>query len=276
MADNVVLSVSQRQSILELMRLATQRDQSSKALSTGQSVSSISDNPQDYLRASALSSQASDLLSAKSDIGLAIDSLATAQIGLDAAQQLTSQLQGLAESARTAATATERSEIAAQFDVVRQQLDLLMSDASFQGVSLLDNPAGSFGVDLNGTSGTDLSVSGSATDSASLGVGAVLTYNSFATNSDIDNAISAIEGASASIRSTASSFATDVAILGLREDDNQQAANVLQDGATALTEADLSAEAARMLTIQTRSALTQQSMAITADGQSQIASLFGG
>ena len=153
MADNVVLSVSQRQSILELMRLGTQRDHSSKALSTGQSVSSISDNPRDYLRASALSSQASDLLSAKSDIGLAIDSLATAQVGLDAAQRMTSQLQGLAESARTATTATERSEIAAQFDVVRQQLDLLVADASFQGVSLLDNPAGSFGVDLNGTSG---------------------------------------------------------------------------------------------------------------------------
>ena len=275
MADNVVLSVSQRQSILELMRLGAQRDHSSRALSTGQSVSSISDNPRDYLRASALSSQASDLLSAKSDIGLAIDSLATAQVGLDAAQRMTSQLQGLAESARTA-TASQRTEIAAQFDVVRQQLDLLVADASFQGVSLLDNPAGSFGVDLNGTSGNDLNVSGNATDSASLGVGAASTYNSFATNTDIDNALSAIEGATASIRSTASGFTTDAAILNVRQDYNQQAANVLEQGAAALTEADLSAEAARLLTIQTRSSLAQQSMAITAQGQSQIASLIGG
>ena len=115
MADDVTLGVSQTQSVLELIRIADLREQTTRRLSTGRKASQIADDPASTLRANALQDQASGFLQAKADIGQAINSLGTAQTGLDSLERLTDQLKGLAISAQSA-DADTRAALAAQFD----------------------------------------------------------------------------------------------------------------------------------------------------------------
>jgi flagellin len=273
MADSVVLSVSQSQSVAQLLQLAEQRERSTRRLSTGQEVSSIRDNPQNYLRASALTQQANGFLDAKAEIGLAIDSLSATGAGLDAVERLGEQLKGLAIAAQSADAGT-RAELAAQFDVTRQQLDLLANDASFLGTNLLSTPADNLNVSVSPAPGTELTAEGRATSSAGLGIGDAASYASFATAADVESALSDLNGAIATVRTSASSFANDAAILNVREEFSQNIANVLQDGAAKLTDADLTAEAASLLTNQTRDALAREGLRITGQSQSQLADLI--
>lgn len=267
MADSVVLSVSQRQSVLELLRIADQRDRATRRLSTGLKVNQATDNPQAYARATALRDQASGLLDASARIGTALDTLAATQTGLDAVEKLGQQLKGIALAAQSADPAT-RAELAQQFDTTRQQLGLLAGDASVLGVNLLSNPADTLSVDFGGAPGADLTAAGTPTDAASLGVGDAASYNGFASAADVQNALGNLDTAIGSVRNTAAGFATDAAILNVRDEFSRNVANVAQQGADKLTQADLNSEAAGLLATQTRDALARQSLRIT--GQSQI------
>lgn len=275
MADNVVLSVSQSQSVAQLLQIAQQREVTTRRLSTGLEVSSIRDEPRNYLRASALTDQANGFLDAKAEIGLAIDSLSAAGAGLGAVEKLGQQLKGLAIAAQSA-DADTRAELATQFDETRQQLDLLAGDTSFLGTNLLSTPADSLNVSLSPAPGTELTAEGRATDSASLGIGDAASYGSFATAADVESALADLSNAIADVRASASSFANDVAILNVREEFSQNIADVLHDGAAKLTEADLNAEAASLLTTQTRDALAREGLRITGQSESQLAALIAG
>ncbi|MCG8509796.1 MAG: hypothetical protein MI741_11270 [Rhodospirillales bacterium] len=273
MADSVVLSVSQSQNVAQLLQLAEQRERSTRRLSTGQEVSSIQDNPQNYLRASALTQQADGFLDAKAGIGLAIDKLSATGAGLDAIEKLGQQLKGLAIAAQSA-DADTRAELAQQFDVTRQQLDLLAGDTSFLGTNLLSSPADNLNVSVSPAPGTELTAQGRPSDSASLGIGDAASYGSFATAADVESALADLGNAIADVRTSAASFANDTAILNVREEFSRNLADVLQDGAAKLTEADLNTEAASLLTTQTRDALAREGLRITGQSQSQLAALI--
>jgi hypothetical protein len=274
MADRVTLNVSQMQNVLELRRLAGQRSQASGRLASGRTVSQIADGPRDYLRASALADRASKLLGAKAGIGLAIDSLGAARTGVAAVHKLGEQLKGLALAAQSA-DPDGRTELAAQFDTVRQQIDLLVADASFQGTNLLGNPAASLDVLLSEQAGSTLSIGGRSSDAAALGIGDATAYNGFATAADVEAALGVIDNALATLRGAASQTAADTAILGVREAFAGNLAETLRDGAAKLAGADLNAEGARLLSVQARDALAQEGLRLTARSQSQLAALIG-
>ncbi len=274
MADDVVLGIAQSQSVSELARIADQRAQITRRLSTGRTASEIGDDPASILRASALQDQAAGFLQAKSDIGQAISSLSAAQTGLESLEKLTDQLKGLAVWAQSA-DAEIRAELAQQFDSVRRQIGLLAADTSFLGTNLIDNPAASRGVSLSPAPGTELTVEGRASDAATLGIGDAASYGGFATVAGVETALNDLDAATRTLRSSASSFANDTALLQVRDSYSERVANVLEEGANKLTEADVNAEAASLLSIQTRDALAREGLRITSQSQSQLADLIG-
>jgi len=276
MVDSVSLSPSTRLTLLERIEIARERDEASNRLATGQRATRISDDPQDFLRASALSARVNSLLDAKANIGQAISSLETAQIGLEAVEKLGEQLKGIAYAAQSA-TGAEKDALIAQFDVTRQQLDKLVGDVSYQGSNLISSPPDSQRVNLNDQPGSDLTVDGQASDVASLNVGsATADYNNFATIPDIETAIAAVDDALSAVRANASRIGNNAAILTTRETFTQDLANSLQDGADDLLKADINLEGARLLAANVRGDLGLAGQRITARSESLIVDLVRG
>ncbi len=273
MVDTIALSPSSRLTLLERIEIARERDDASERLATGRRVNQIADDPQDYLRASALAGRVNALLDAKSDIGQAISSLETTQVGLDAVEQLGQQLKGIAYAAQSASGA-EKDALVAQFDVTRQQLDKLVADVSYGGSNLISNPPDSQRVNFNDQPGTDLTVEGEASDIASLNVGsAAADYNNFASLTDIESAISDIDNALSTVQATASRIGNNAAILTTRESFTQELADSLQAGADKLLETDINADGATLLAANIRAELGVQSQRIAARSESLIVEL---
>lgn len=114
-----------------------------------------------------MTARVNSLLDAKANIGQAISSLETTQVGLEAVEKFAQQLKGLAYAAQSA-TGAEKDALIAQFDVTRQQLDKLVGDVSYQGTNLIADPADSQRVNLNDKPGNDLVVEGKLPKSPTL------------------------------------------------------------------------------------------------------------
>jgi flagellin len=260
--------VHQRQQATDARNDATQR------LATGRKVSGIKDNPVDYLRANALLARVQDLSSVKADIGRGIDTLAATQVGLDSVDKLVRQLKGIAHEA--AGNEDQRATLARQFDVVRNQIDNLVGDVSYRGTNLIDNPADALDVSTSDKPGTDYSVAGRASDVASLGIGNAASYNDFADLASIQNAIDALDSASRTVRSNASSIGAGAAILQVRESFTDNLSNVLETGASKLTVADLNEEAAKVVAAGVRDALSVNGLRVAAQSESALVAVLSG
>ena len=164
---------------------------------------------------------------------------------------------------------------AAQFDSIRTQIDNLAADASFNGTNLLASTPGSVNVSFDENSESDLTISGTASDSASLGINdAVGTNNNFATDADIENAIAEINQAVDSLRSTSSGFGADAAILNTRDEFASDQVNISREAADRLVNADLNEEAARQVSLQARSGLATAGLNIANQSERAVLDLF--
>jgi flagellin len=274
--DGFAIGSVQRSTLYHVQRLNEVRAEATRRLGTGREVNEVRDSPADYLRAQALAARISNLHGVKADIGRGIDALAASQVGLEAVQKFSEQLKGIAIAAQSADT-TNKAELVQQFDRVRSQLDLLVGDISYQGVNLLDNPADSLRVNISDGAGQEFAVAGQASDANGLGLGtAATTFNSFATQADIDAAILAVESAISSARANEARIGSNAAILEVRENFTDDLANTLQAGVDSLINADLTKEALKALTSGVREGLAQEGARITADSERQLAALVAG
>lgn len=276
MVEAISLSAAQSQTLTAQRRTSAIRNEASQRLATGRRISKITDGAHDFLRARTLTNRAGALLEAKSGIAQGIDSLLAAQTGLQAVGQLGQQLKGLAILAQSA-EGSDRTDLAKQFDTVRQQLDNLVGDVSYQGVNLLSNPPDTLRVSLGDQPGTTLNVAGQASDATGLGIGsASASYGNFATQANIDSAITALDSALSSLQSREFSIVGNAAILGVREDFTQNLADTLQSGADKLIAADLNTEGARLLSANVRDQLSVQGQRIAARSDQLVVELVQG
>ena len=275
MADSVFLNAAQRQFLTARTEISRARNTAADRLATGQRVSRITDDAVSFLRGQALTQRAGALRDAKADISQGISALQAAQTGTQAIEDLTDQLKGIALAAQSA-DATEKAQLTQQFDTVRQQIDNLANDASYQGLNLLANPAGDLDVNLSDQPSTTFTVQGQASDVAALGIGNAASYNNFGTQADIDNAIAAIDAATETIRSNESSIGSNASFLGIREDFSANIANILEEGAAKLTRADMNEEAARLLAANVRDAMAVRGQRIAAQSDRLIVNMIRG
>ncbi|NVJ91422.1 MAG: hypothetical protein HWE34_07175 [Methylocystaceae bacterium] len=269
------LNAAQKSTLQTTQRLNRIRTDSANHIATGLRVNRVSDNPVDFYRAKALSDRVGDLGGIKGNIQVSQSTLQASNVGLEAVQDFAKQLIGIANLAKTAQTAQDREALVQQFNQVNAQIDNLVKDTSFLGRNLLSSPAGQLSTQVGDGTNSVLLTQGNDSTVNALGIGdAAASYNGFATLSDINTAISDVNGAIATARSSQGAYTTDLSILNTRENFTEALSNTLQQGVDQLVNADLHEEAAVQLAAQVRSDLSFQGQKILAQGDSLLMGLF--
>jgi flagellin len=99
--------------------------------------------------------------------------------------------------------------------------------------------------------------------------------NGFQVTSNITAAITALDTATASLRTQASAFGSKLSIVQARQDFTKNLISVLQIGADNLTLADTNEEGANLLALQTRQSLSTTSLSMAAQADQNVLRLFG-
>lgn len=273
MAD-VTLTKGVRANLLQLQRNQSLRLEVADRLTSGRRVNRVADDPKDFYAGRAAANRVGDLFDLKSGINQALSSAEAASVGLHAVEDLTRQLRGLATATR-GGTAEQRQAAAEQFDQIRSQITSLAGDASYAGVSLIDDPADDQTTRVGDLSGAEITVSGGAASSDALGIGtAGGDYNGFATDADIDAALNDLAGATRQVRSSGQRVGTDIASLTTRRQFSEDLSNTLQAAEDKLTGADLNEDAARQMALQLQDRFATAGLRFTVRTESLVADLL--
>jgi flagellin-like hook-associated protein FlgL len=271
----VDLSQAVSSNLLTLQRTSSLIGVTQTRLSTGLKVNSAIDDAAAFFTAKALGNNAKDFDALKSNIDLAISTIQAAIDGIDAISELVNQAKGLASNAKATGNTNERSTLAVQFNELLGQIDTIANDSSFNGTNLLQATPDNLAVEFNTDNTSNLTITGLDSTTASTGINLAAATNNFKDTTAIDTALTAISAALTSLRSNASTLGSRNTILATRLDFTENLVNTLEGGEGKLTLADLNAESANLLALQTRQQLGINSLALAAQSERSILALFG-
>ncbi len=275
MAENISLTAAVRRNLISLQTTARGINQTNRRLSTGLKVNSALDDASAFFTARALNNRGADLIALKSAIDLSISSVQAAINGIDAITELVNQAKGLANAAKATGDTNERSTLAVQFNTLLSQINQVTNDASFNGINLLKATPDNLEVAFNETNTSNLTITGLDSTTGGSGINIATAANNFGLNANIDTALTAISSALSTLRSNASTLGSNNTILSTRWNFARDLVNTLEVGAGKLTLADLNEESANLLALQTRQQLGLNSLALAAQSERSVLSLFG-
>ncbi|AXS41221.1 flagellin [Breoghania sp. L-A4] len=169
---------------------------------------------------------------------------------------------------------TIRAELATQFNELRDQLDKLSDDASYNGVNLLRGDLLRLTFNETDTSTIDIQTKNAeALNSAYLNLGDIVAQDLDSDN-DIDALISTVKAGLNTVRSQSSAFGSNLSIVENRRDFTKAMMNTLQTGADNLVLADGNEEAANMLALQTRQQLSSTALSLASQADQAPLQLF--
>lgn len=270
----VVLTGPIRSNLLSLQNTSDLIATTQSRLSTGLKVGSATDDPSAFFRAKGLSNRASDFSGIKENIDQAVSTVKAALEGIEGITELVEQMKGVINSARQTTDSDEIDNLETQYDELRDQITDLAEDATYNGLNLVKNGADDLTVKFNAESGSDendITISGVASDSASLSLAAAGDLS--ATN-DVDSREDEVNAALTELRSTAASLGTNSAILNTRLSFTEKHVNTLEEGAGKLTLADSNEEAANLLALQTRQQLGINALSLAASSERSVLGLL--
>ncbi len=166
---------------------------------------------------------------------------------------------------------TDREALETEFNNLRTQIDQLASDASYNGVNLLNGD--SLSVIFNEDGSSSLSVTGVTFNSSGLGVSTAAT-DSFQTNTNIETSLTQLDTAISSLRQQGSTFGSNLSVVEVRQDFTKNLINTLETGAANLTLADSNQEGANMLALQTRQQLSTVALTLANQADQAVLRLF--
>jgi len=267
----VSLSESARANLISLQQSASLLGRTEERLATGKKVNSAIDNASAFFKSQSFLNRASDLADLKDGLSTSLLTVKAASNAIDGITKVVQQLQGLANDALQKSSTTDRATIAGQFNSLRDQLDSLVNDATFNGVNLLKS-SGSLVVKFNEDNTSTLTVAGVDLSSAGLGVNAAAS--GFASDANINTSLTALSTALTTLRTNASTFGTNATLIQTRTDFTSSLVNLLQTASDKLTLADLNEEGANVQALQSRSQLGISALSISGQQQSAILKLF--
>ena len=272
MSDKIALSAATRSNLLSLISTGKLIGRTQNRLSTGLKVASALDDASAFFQARNLSNRASDLNGVKSGIDQGISTISAAINGIDGITSVIEQMKGIAQAAKSQDT-TARAASASQAQALASQITLLVNDADYQGLNLIASAAGALTVSFNEDNTATLAVS--AVDLTGSGLNVNTNFASFATDTDIDQAISFYNAALTTLRTNAQGLGSNNTLLQTRLDFTTDLVNTLEEGSDKLTLADLNEEGANLLALQTRQQLGINALSLAAQSEQSILSLFG-
>ncbi len=269
--SGVSLTASSRANLIALQNTSDLLGVTQERLSTGKKVNSAIDNASSFFKSQSFLQRASDLNDLKDGLSTALQTVKAATNAIDGITRIVQQLQGLANSALQTTDTTARSTLATQFNTLRNQLDSLVNDATFNGVNLLKT-SGSLVVKFNETNTSTLTIAG--VDLSATGLSVSAAASAFASDSNINTAISELSTALTTLRTNASTFGTNATLIQTRADFTKVLANALQSASDSLVLADTNEEGANLQALQARAQLGITALAISGQQQSAILKLF--
>jgi flagellin-like hook-associated protein FlgL len=276
MASNKInLSAGVQSNLLTLQRTVKLINTVQTRLSTGLKVNSAIDDANAFFTARALTNRADDLNSLKENIDLSISTLQAAIAGIEAITELVEQAKGLANTAKATGDTAERSLLAVQFNALLVQINNLANDSSFNGTNLIRATPDNLEVDFNEDGSSDITITGLDSTTANTGLDIAVAGNNFANIADVNNSIEDLNNALTELRTNAATLGSNNTVLQTRLNFTDELVNTLKDGSGKLTLADLNEESANLLALQTRQQLGLNSLALAAQSERAILSLFG-
>ena len=177
---------------------------------------------------------------------------------------------GIAGNVSTTTNGKNRDSYVTQYNDLLTQIDQLADDAGFNGINLLKS-TGTLTVNFNESQTSSLTLQGADMSSAGLGLTAATDWS---TKSGVDASTSALDGAKSTLRTQASTFGSNLAVIQNRQDFTQSTIDTLQSGAAGLTLADTNQEGANLLALQTRQSLATTALSLSNQAQSSILSIL--
>ncbi len=220
-------------------------------------------------------SELSGAVRASNDNGsLRIENLSTQELTIDGIDA-DGEVDGTSSGVSTIDGNSIRSDLATQYNELRDQLDKLADDASFNGVNLLrgDN----LQITFNETGTSELNIQtkdGETINSANLNIQTELTAEDLDSDSAIDGFLSEVKSAINSVRAQSSAFGSSLSIVQNRQDFTNNMINTLETGGANLTLADTNEEAANLLALQTRQQLSSTALSMASQADQAVLRLF--
>lgn len=243
-----------------IQHIAFNTEQTQNRIASGQQHQSLSDDPFSVSIAKDLSNRASDLLTIKDTISQGVAKVETATLGLDFIQNILNELKATSLEYQQTDSAEVKILTSERFDELKAQLDALAEDSSFGGTNLISGTPDNLNIQLNEDGSSAVSISGTASDSAALGL-------------DITDS-STIDAALSEIRATAEYLGSEATVLSIREEFNDKLINSLEEGEAKLLNTDLNEQAATALSLETRTQLSISALKVTAQSERAILQLF--
>ena len=193
---------------------------------------------------------------------LRIENLSTSELSVNGASS-DGKLDGTSTGASSIGGNSIRTGLANQFNELRDQLDKLSDDASFNGINLLRGDKLSITFNETGNSSIDIQTKGERSiNSTNLGVSTTLDAADLDSDANIDAELNKLKSAMNEVRSQSSAFGSNLSIVQNRQDFTKSMINTLETGAGNLTLADMNQEAANMMALQTRQSLAQSTLSM--------------
>jgi flagellin len=204
---------------------------------------------------------------------LRIENLSTQELNIDGISS-TGAIDGTSTAASSITGNTVRSDLAQQFNELRDQLDKLADDASFNGINLLRGDLLRITFNETGTSSIDIQTKDEGPlDSASLNVFDISAAD-LDSDANIDEKLASLKLALNDVRSQSGTFGSNLSIVQNRQDFTKEMINTLETGAANLTLADMNEEAANLLALQTRQSLSSSSLSLASQADQSVLQLL--
>ena len=297
--SDITLTATARNSLLSLTGTASLMSRTQGRLTTGLKVASAIDDAVSYFKAKGLTDRAADFTGRKDEIDQGISSMKAAVNGATLVDGILKQMKGIINSVRTSDSGT-RVALGSQFNDLAKQINSAVSDASYQGLNLVDNSSASLTVYFNQGTSASLSVhaknlraskllttmvTGASAGSAvadlvnaagggAVGFSALTSQTSLSPAAVLDKIASVIDKGVSQIRSQSALLGGNVTFLQSRMDFTTNYISTLQEGSGKLTLADLNEEGANLVSLQTRQQIGIQSLSIAGQQQQAILSLL--
>ncbi|WP_024515161.1 flagellar protein [Bradyrhizobium sp. Tv2a-2] len=171
-----------------------------------------------------------------------------------------------------ATSQSQRAGLVAQYNNVLSQINSTAQDASFNGVNLLNGDTLKLVFDETGKS--TLSITGVTYNSAGLGLSNLTSGTDFLDNASANKVLTALNSASTTLRSEASTLGSNLSIVQVRQDFNKSLIDVLQTGSSNLTLADTNELAADSQALSTRQSIAVQALSLANQSQASVLQLL--
>ena len=165
-----------------------------------------------------------------------------------------------------------RANLVSQYNNVLQQINTTSQDSSFNGVNLLNGDQLKLVFNETGTS--TLNITGVSFNSTGLGLSNLTAGTDFIDNAHTNTVLSALNSASNTLRSEASTLGSNLSIVQIRQDFSKNLINVLQTGASNLTLADSNIEAANSQALSTRQSIAVSALSLANQSQQSVLQLL--